>query len=167
MSDAHGTGAVPPPEPGEADLLARLGRALAPAEVPGDLVEAARAALEWRRVDEHLAALTATEGATAGAVPAGVRGKAATGALTFAGPGWELEVEVRPAGGAGGPRLATGQVMPPFPGVVAWEARGASGTAVPLGPAGVFELGDVPAGPVRFVVTEEGGAPVRTDWVLA
>jgi hypothetical protein len=153
---------VPVPEPEEAALLGRLQRALEPDDLPPELVEAARAAIEWRHVDEHLAALTARGAATPAL--AGVRGVAE--ALAFAGPGWELEVELRAAGG-GARRVATGQVVPSVDAVVAWQAPAASGTPVALGAAGLFELDDVPTGPVRFVVTVEGAPPVRTDWVLA
>jgi hypothetical protein len=156
--------AVTEPTPTEARLLARLGDALAPegsgGQVPDVLVDAARLAFDWRDVDAELAALSAAE------LPAGVRGEgaAAAEALAFAGPRWTLEVELRAAGPTW---IATGQVSPPVTASVAWESRAGGGAAVALGPAGMFELADVPRGPVRFVVAEEGRPAVRTDWVMA
>lgn len=148
------------PEPADdADLLARLAQALAPDdELPGGLADAARGAFDWRTVDDELAALSTA------APLAGVRGDVTTEALSFSGPGWGLELELHPAGERW---VATGQLVPAVEATVGWETRTTAGAVVPVGPAGLFELADVPRGPVRFVIAEHDRPPTRTDWFVA
>lgn len=141
------------------ELVSQLQAALAPPDVPEPLLDAARQALSWRSVDAELAALTDTAPLTG--VRAGTAAPAL--ALSFDDPaGHHIEIEVLPADRGS---MAVGQVTPAAGGTVTWQSREETAPAVALDPGGMFELASLPAGPVRFVLTLEGGDPVHTDWV--
>jgi len=147
----------PNPDPLDDDLR-RVVAAVDP--VPGPVLDAARVAFTWRTVDEELAALVADSAATLG-LTAGVR--SAPGGprlLTFEAPSLAIEVEVDEEGG----RRLLGQLVPPQPGEVEVLTPDGAVVAVIADPLGRFLAEDVPAGPLRLVVTGPGGLRVATSW---
>lgn len=79
--------------PSDDELIDLLHNALAELDhVPRHVVEAARAAFEWRTVDAELAALLYDSSTNQ---PAGVRAETASRQLSFAADGVEIEILVR------------------------------------------------------------------------
>ena len=146
-------------------LLTRLDRLLADADpVPDAVLAAARASLGWRALDAELDVELARLVADSLVSSGDVRGAAAR-LLSFEAGELTLEVEVSPVG----TRLRiVGQVVPPRPASVRAEQPGGTGIRVAADELGRFTIGDLPAGPTRFVCApaEGDGAPVCTEWTL-
>jgi hypothetical protein len=140
-------------------VLDELGRALrAQAEVPPDVLAAAKSIFTWRTVNAELAALSYDSGLSHGAAePAGVRGAGAVRSLSFDAGDSTVEVDVDPDG-------LTGLVVPPRPGRVTLETASGEGPVATVDEFGGFTLSPAPRG--RFRLRCELG-PVRlvTDWI--
>ena len=122
-------------------LLEDLRRAVTTFDpMPGHVVEAAEAALDWRTIDDELAALlhdSSTEPALAG-----VRAGGANRVLSFAGERVRIEVEIS---GSGPARTITGQLVPA--GTARIEIRHVDHViSLAADHRGRFSAADVPAG---------------------
>jgi hypothetical protein len=112
--------------------------------VPGHVVEAAEAALEWRTIDDELAELLHDSSADTALV--GVRGEEEARVLSFAGASVRVEVEVS---GRGSLRMLTGQLVPA--GGARIEIRHADHvTTVAADERGRFTAADVPMGSISL-----------------
>jgi hypothetical protein len=134
--------------------------------VPDSVLEAARAALEWRDFDARVARLIEDEaysGDFAG-VRAGVRATGEHRLLTFEGPGLTVAVEAVEISGS---RRLVGQLVPAGPDSVTLEAAGRSGHPLQarVDHLGRFSLGGVPAGLVRLRCMLPDGTQVVTEWL--
>jgi hypothetical protein len=153
--------------------LAPLGAGAGPvshtgtADVPADVLAAARASFTWRTVDAELATLSYDSLlADAGPTSTVRSGTPAPRVLTFSTPRLDLEVELIDG------RL-DGQLLPGSdPSLAAVHLEGgdveicdAGGpvASAPVDELGCFSVGIVPDGPVRFLVRLPQ-ARVATDW---
>jgi hypothetical protein len=129
---------------------------------PAPVLEAARASLTWRTVDEELAALQ-FDSAVDQALTT-VRGDEGPRLLTFAVPGLNIEVEVSPIGPR---RQLVGQLVPAQPARI--DVRHPGGvTTVQADQLGRFGVEAVSAGPVSLrchLATEPPSPPVVTEWI--
>src|SRR5579875_2971865 len=152
----------------DARLLRRVGELFDEIDpVPEHVLEAARAAFEWRDFDARLARLLDDEAGGAHLAGAGAAGVRATGEhrlLTFAGPGLTVAVEAVEIAGS---RKLVGQLVPAGPDSVTLEAAGRSGHPLQarVDHLGRFSLGGVPAGPVRLRCVLPDGTQVVTEWL--
>ena len=136
------------------DLMLGLRNALSPDPVPSAVIEAARASLTWRSVDDELAELLSD---SADLALTGVRG---TGdrRLSFEAPQLVIEFVLVP--GPRGSRLE-GQLAPAGPARI--EVRhGSETTEIDADDHGRFVLDGVRNGPLALRVLRDGDAPVRT-----
>lgn len=136
------------------DLVAELRAALTPDPVPVAVVDAVRASLTWRSVDEELAELLSD---SADLALTGVRG---TGdrRLSFEAPQLVIEFVLVP--GPRGSRLE-GQLAPPGPARI--EVRhGTELTEIEADDHGRFLLDGVRNGPLALRVLRGDDTPVRT-----
>jgi hypothetical protein len=145
-------------------LVAELRAALAErAEVPPDLVAAARAAFAWRTVDEELLLL---EPAFDSAAPQGalaVRSAPTTTGgsgrlLVFDGAGYRIDLEIDDVAGI------VGQVTPAGEGTVRGETAHGVHDEAPIDEVGCFQLRGPATGVLR-VRAEVGGRMVSTGWI--
>lgn len=144
------------------ELFDELREAVVAADpVPERVIDGARLAYGWRRIDAELAELLRDSNLEAEPL-AGVRGAAAVRSLTFRVGDLTIEVDVAPDGDA---RSVNGQLVPPQAATVLlrhasgdWEAE--------VDDLGRFELHDVPPGLVslRCSLTGAGGV-YETEWV--
>ena len=127
------------------ELLDELRRVVGTVDaVPEHVLEAARAAIEWRTIDDELAELL--HDSSSEPELAGVRAEAGTRVLSFAGEQVRVEVEVS---GSGPGRTLIGQLVPAASARI--EIRHAGGvTTVAADPRGRFSAADVPAGSVSL-----------------
>ena len=146
--------------PSDDELVDLLHNALAELDhVPRHVVEAARAAFEWRTVDAELAALLYD---SATSQPAGVRAETASRQLSFAADGVEIEILVRDAELE--PRLDI-QIVPPA--IRTIQIRDGQTTAT----ATTDELGrctvPVPrAARIQLLIdAHDGRQPIATPWL--
>jgi hypothetical protein len=152
------------PEPPDTALLERL-RPLVDRDdpVPPHVIDAARAASTWRRVDEELAEL-AEDSLT---LAAGVRGGDAR-LLTYTLEGLTVEIEVSTADGR---VRILGQVVPP---ALAWVRieQAAGSVQVTTDGLGRFRADGLASGATRLRLTRPGpggvptGTPLLTPWTL-
>ncbi|WP_242886805.1 hypothetical protein [Actinomadura litoris] len=143
------------------ELLARVRAAFETLDpLPEGVLAAGRSALGWRAPSSVLAGLT---GDLAGRVAAGVRGGGVR-ALTFAGPGLIVEVEVAPTGAD---REITGRLIPPADAVVHVRQPGLAPGEVTarVEAGGLFCLPRVPEGVVSLDLRFPDGTSVVTSWV--
>lgn len=130
--------------------------------VPGDVLEAAYAAIELRDLDAQLAQLLRDTALDEEKELAGVRGPTATRALTFAaGETHFVEVDVEADGER---RTLTGYVVPAAAGAVAVEHPGGAATGA-VDDQGRFAVSHVPGGPVRLRLTIAGQPVIVTEWL--
>jgi hypothetical protein len=156
----------PEEDPRDADLLRQFRELAKVADPPpSHVVEAARAGLDWRRIDAELAELTYDLALDAERL-ATVRGRDGPRALTFEVPGLTIEVEVVSVGET---RRLVGQIVPPQPATVELRHSGGQDT-VEADRLGRFAVRGFSGGPVslRCRLRPEGAAPlvVETDWVV-
>jgi hypothetical protein len=156
----------PEEDPRDADLLRQfrdLARVADPP--PSHVVEAARAGLDWRRIDAELAELTYDLALDAERL-AGVRGQDGPRALTFEASGLTIEVEVVSIGES---RRLVGQIVPPQAATVELRHGGGQET-VEADQLGRFSVRGFRGGPVslRCRLRPEDAEPrvVETDWVV-
>ena len=132
--------------------------------IPGHVADAARASLDWRRIDAELAELT-YDMATDPERLAAVRGDDGPRALTFEASGLTIELEVQHVGET---RRLLGQIVPPQAASV--ELRHATGqVAVEADQHGRFSAGGLPSGPVSLrcqVASPAAARAVETAWVV-
>jgi hypothetical protein len=145
------------------ELLDDLRRAVTAFDpVPAHLVDAAESALDWRTIDDELAALL--NDSSAEPELAGVRSGDTGRLLSFAGANVRIEVEVS---GSGPARTLTGQLVPA--GSARIEIRHADRVmTVTADPRGRFSAADVPAGSVSLrCLLDAPGHPqaVATPWL--
>lgn len=155
-----------PPDSGSAqddELLEALREAVSAGDaVPPAVLEAARAALGWRRLDAELAELV-EDSATGERELAGVRGGTGPRLLTFEGAGASIEVEVE-VHESGTARRLVSQVVPAQP--VTVEIRHASGITLQLGSDDLGRFAaEVARGPVSLHLLLPDGRAVDTEWV--
>lgn len=151
-------------DPEDAELLDELRAVLGRADpVPPEVVEAARAAFGWRRLDAELAELLHDSSLDEERL-AGVRGgvgRSDPRLLTFEAGPLTVEVEVAAVGAR---RRLVGQLVPAQPAVV--EVRHAGGTvAARADELGRFAAGGIEPGPVSLRCRPAAGAAVETTWV--
>ena len=129
--------------------------------VPERVLEGARLAYGWRRIDAELAELLHDSNLEAEPL-AGVRGTAAVRSLTFRVGDLTIEVDVAPDGDA---LRLNGQLVPPQPATVL--LRHASGDReAEVDDLGRFELHRVPPGLVSLRVSLTGDSGIyETEWV--
>ncbi len=151
-------------DPRDVDLLRQFRDLAKRADpLPAHVVDAARAGLDWRRIDAELAELTYDLAMDPERL-ASVRGEDGPRALTFEVSGLTIEVEVVRVGDS---RRMLGQIVPPQAATV--ELRHAGGqVTVEADRLGRFSVGGFPGGPVslRCRVTREAPRVVETDWVV-
>ncbi len=136
------------------DLMGELRAALTPDPVPAAVVDAVRASLTWRSVDEELAELLSD---SADLALTGVRGSGDR-RLSFEAPQLVIEFVLVP--GPRGSRLE-GQLAPP--GSARIEVRhGAETTEIDADDHGRFVLDGVRNGPLALRVLRGDDTPVRT-----
>ncbi len=155
------TDAVPP---ADLTLLAALGRALGPDELPAGLVDRAIELLAFADVDVELAALLsdATDGDLVEL--AGTRGGAAAPTLlTFGSDDGEVTVEVELGAGE-----VHGLLVGAAPATVELARADGSSVAAPVDALGQFTFTALPPGPARLVVPGPGptGTTVVTAWFV-
>ena len=148
-------------------MLQELRRLASDADpVPAAVVEAAKAALDWRTVDAELTELAAVafDSAVDQRELALVRGGAEPRLLTFEAPGLTIEIEVSAAGPR---RHLVGQLVPPQPAEIV--IRHSNGTmTVEADGLGRFSASEVSAGSISLRCHLAGKAPgntVVTDWI--
>jgi hypothetical protein len=130
--------------------------------VPALVIEGARLAYGWRRIDAELAELLHDSNLEAEPL-AGVRGAAAVRSLTFRVGDLTIEVDVAPDGDA---RHLNGQLVPPQAAVVHLRHEGGELEAA-ADELGRFELHHVPPGLVSLRVLPLGAATAcETEWVV-
>jgi hypothetical protein len=151
--------AVPPPSPEDQALLEDLRDARQPDDtVPDSTLDIARQALAWRNVDQELAELVDAP------APVGVRG-GHQGRVSFTTvDGVRVDINLAPMGDR---VTATGQVSPAGTAATAsWESPHGHSDPVEVDELGLFELGGVRAGMVRFVLNRAAGGDIRTSWLV-
>ena len=142
----------------QARLLAALGRALGPDEVPASLVERASELIALKDLDAALVALLEESGAE----PAGLRGGAdAAGRLQFEQADGSVAVELVPERD----RLV-GQVLAGELTVVALESRSGVVATTAIDELGRFAFDRVANGPTRLRLAGSPAARLTTDWFL-
>jgi hypothetical protein len=146
-------------EPDDDAVLDELDRALrAQAEVPPEVLAAAKSIFTWRTVNAELAALS-YDSETHGE-PAGVRGASRTvRSLSFAAGDSTVELDVTAD-------AMTGLVLPPLPGRVTVEQPGGDGPSVEVDEFGGFSVRPCPSGRFRLRC-ELGRHCLVTDWIEA
>jgi hypothetical protein len=151
------------PPPGDERLLDALRELTARVDpVPPDVVDAARSAIAWRRMDAELAELL-YDSVEDQAALAGVRSEGGPRLLTFEAAEISVELEVTPSGDE---RRLVGQIVPP--GEARLQVRHPAGVVeVTADALGRFATGALPAGPVsiRLEPAGAGHGPVETGWV--
>lgn len=141
------------------ELLAELARVAALVDPPPELVvEAARAALTTRRVDEELARLVADSALGDAAL---VRGADAIRLLSFEFGEVSVELQVEQVGG----RLTVRGLVSGASDEVTVDTPGAEHTGR-IGAGGWFAVEDLPPGLVRVRFRAADGTPVSTGWIL-
>lgn len=151
-------------EPADRELLMLLRGVLEETDqVPGPLIEAARAGFTWRTVDAELAELIADSVLDAAAV----RAADAPRLVTFAAGAVSLVIEIvaPPARAGEVARRLIGQIVGAPPAEV--EVRHADGSlTVQTDDYGRFRAAPVPPGPISLAVHFAGGRrPLVTSWV--
>lgn len=146
----------------EEEVFAHLGSVLTQVDpVPATVLEAARAAQAWRRVDTELAELLFDS--RVDRELAGVRSAADARQLTFQGPDVRVEIEITE-----NPRRIAGQLVPGQAAEV--EVRHPDGAfSVPSDRFGHFQAEGVPSGPVSLRCHLSGRTPatsVDTSWIV-
>jgi hypothetical protein len=140
------------------DELRRLARAVDP--VPDEVTAYAQSAIGWRRVDAELAELLADSRLET----ALARSSGEARALSFAGPGLEIELELQPTDDG---VVVLGQLAPPGPaevGIQRDDAKPVEETAT-ADDLGRFRLELTARGRMRLVVRRPPPAPlVETSW---
>lgn len=162
MARANETG-DDPLGPDDNEILEALRQTAAKIEPVGpEVLEAARAAFTWRRIDEELAELVADSARDQDL--AGVRGTDGVRLLTFEVSGGVV-VELEVAHEGAGLRVL-GQLVPSRPGEACIShRRGAASSTIDA--LGRFAIRNVAAGPVRIELRFGDSAPhVVTDPVL-
>ena len=157
---------IEPPDSPEDDtrreaLFDELRAAFGADPPPPNVVEGARAAFTWRRIDAELAELLA-DSALAEEPLAGVRGADEVRSLSFRAGDLALELDIE---GDGERRRLIGQLAPAGPADV--EVRHPGGVlSLRADELGRF-AGDVPAGPIslRCRPDGEGAGVVETSWI--
>lgn len=144
-------------------LLIELGAALNTCDpVPNHVIEAAKASLGWRRIDEELAQLVADSATQPLTEVRSVPDTSGPRLLTFEGPDLTVEVEVTNLGEV---RRLVGQLVPPCRGSV--EVRWPDGsTTCEADDIGHFTASSIPGGPISIACRAEGSARVvTTSWL--
>jgi hypothetical protein len=145
------------PAPDDASLLDELRDAFeVDVDLPPGLVEAARAAFDWRRIDDELAELSA------GMQVAGTRAGGGSEAIVFRSAGRRVDVELHPQPGG---LVLTGQFEPVASVRVRWESPRRASEAAPVDELGMFQLAGAPPGPLRLVFDLDDGTRLLTDWI--
>jgi hypothetical protein len=155
----------PGDDPRDAALLQRFRELAKRADpVPAHVADAARASLDWRRIDAELAELT-YDMAMDPERMAAVRGDDGPRALTFETSGLTIEVEVMRVGET---RRLLGQIVPPQPAAV--ELRHAGGrVTVDADRQGRFSVRGFPGGLVSLrcrVDSQPAPRVVETGWIV-
>jgi hypothetical protein len=141
------------------ELRAIAGRA---DPVPQAAILAARSAIAWRTMDAELAELT-YDSVLDDSVAA-VRSGETTRLVTFEAGDAQIEIQVATAGDK---RRLVGQVVPTRRGALEVHAGEAVRLETTVDALGRFAVEAVPAGPIRLLFRpDDGGADVRTDWLL-
>jgi hypothetical protein len=146
---------------GDDDLMLELKQALAAERLaPDHVMEAAKAAFEWRRVDEELELLSLSYDSSQADL-AGVRGPAATATrtLVFDGEGVTVELEL-------GTEVLMGQVVPPDYQRIILECADGRVDEADTDDIGVFLLRRPTGGPIRLRCHQGRGLGVVTEWML-
>jgi hypothetical protein len=141
------------------ELMIELKHAVAEERpAPDRLMEAAKAAFDWRRIDEELELLTLSYDSSL-ADTAGVRGPARTAPrmLVFDGEHVTVELEL-------GADVLMGQVVPAEPHRIVLESAGGQVDETDTDDAGVFLLRRPAKGPVRLRCWHHDVAVV-TEWM--
>jgi len=140
------------------ELMVELKQAVAGERpAPDHVLEAAKAAFDWRRLDEQLELLTLSYDSSLADV-AGVRGpaRAAPRMLVFDGEHVTVELEL-------GPDVLMGQVVPAEPHRIVLESADGQVDETDTDDAGVFLLRRPAKGPVRLRCQQHDVAVV-TEW---
>lgn len=141
------------------ELRAIAGRA---DPVPPAAILAARSAIAWRTMDAELAELTYDS--VLDDSLAAVRTSETTRLVTFEAGDAQIEVQVATLAEK---RRLVGQVVPPRGGSLEVNARDTVRLETTVDELGRFAIEAVPAGPIRLLFRpDDGGADVRTDWLL-
>jgi hypothetical protein len=146
---------------GDDDLMLELKQALAAERLaPDHVMEAAKAAFEWRRVDEELELLSLSYDSSQADL-AGVRGPAATATrtLVFDGEGVTVELEL-------GTEVLMGQVVPPDYQRIILECADGRVDEADTDDIGVFLLRRPTGGPIRLRCHQGRSLGVVTEWML-
>jgi hypothetical protein len=129
--------------------------------VPPAVVEAARVARAWRRVDTELAELLYDS--RVDRELAGVRSSPSARQLTFQAEGLRVEIEVTT-----NPRRIAGQLVPAQPAEVEVRHRGGA-FSVPSDRFGHFQADGVPSGPLSLrchLRDTPSATSVDTSWIV-
>jgi hypothetical protein len=146
---------------GDDDLMLELKQALAAEPLaPDHVMEAAKAAFEWRGVDEELELLSLSYDSSKADL-AGVRGPAATAPRTvvFDGEGVTIELEL-------GTEVLMGQVVPPDYQRIILECADGRVDEADTDDIGVFLLRRPTGGPIRLRCHQGRSLGVVTEWML-
>jgi hypothetical protein len=146
---------------GDDDLMLELKQALAAERLaPDHVMEAAKAAFEWRGVDEELELLSLSYDSSQADL-AGVRGPAATATrtLVFDGEGVTVELEL-------GTEVLMGQVVPPDYQRIILECADGRVDEADTDDIGVFLLRRPTGGPIRLRCHQGRSLGVVTEWML-
>jgi hypothetical protein len=146
----------------DAELLAELRGAVAAADpVPDRLLDTAKAAYGWRRIDEELAnlqfdSLAGSEVLVRGAVVGTTGDRASDLHLSFATGEVSIEVDVAD-------RMIFGQVVPAGATEVTLVQSTGHQLSSPCDALGQFSFDRRPTGPIRLVARQPGG-DIVTAW---
>lgn len=137
-----------------ADLLRRAD------PVPHAVLEAARAAIEWRDLDAELAALVADSARHPDDRLALVRGVGGPRTLSFSAGAFAIELEVAVSGTG---RSLVGQLVPPAKALLEVFHPGGR-TEADSDELGRFAVDWIPAGPMMLRCSPADGRAVVTEW---
>jgi len=146
---------------GDDDLMLELKEALAAERpAPDHLMEAAKAAFEWRRLDEELKQLSLSYDSSEADL-AGVRGPASTAPrmLVFDGEDVTVELEL-------GTEVLMGQVVPAVYRRITLECADGRVDEADTDDVGVFLLRRPTRGPIRLRCQQGRNLDVVTEWML-
>lgn len=135
-------------------LLMSLASALAPPDVPGTVLAAAKAVYTWRTVDSELAELTYDS--AYGETLVGVRGTTASlRTLVYQAGELILEIDITK-------EALVGNVLPPGPGRLLILGSHGEDRHVPVDDAGSFRVHPVPRRPFRLSFAGDDGSQLKT-----